>query len=61
MNRINQKSLEKYNISDLQILLEAIKEMIFFPLQNKYDLSKNELKEMKKDIQTVLNNNIRIR
>jgi len=49
--RTNPQQLEKYNISDLQILLKAIKEMIFFPLQNKYDLSKTELIEMRKDIE----------
>ena len=52
MKTENQKQLEQYSLKELEIMLKSIKEMIFFPLQNGYDLSKKELKEMKVDVET---------
>ena len=52
MKTESQKQLEQYSLKELEIMLKSIKEMIFFPLQNSYDLSKKELKEMKVDVET---------
>ena len=51
MKTHSQKQLEKYSLTELEIMLKSIKDMIFFPLQNNYNLSKKELKEMKKDVE----------
>ena len=51
MKTENQKQLEQYSLKELEIMLKSIKEMIFFPLQNGYNLSKKELKEMKVDVE----------
>lgn len=52
MKTESQKQLEQYSLKELEIMLKSIKEMIFFPLQNVYKLSKKELKEMKVDVET---------
>jgi|TARA_R110000851_G_scaffold275662_1_gene428387 hypothetical protein len=51
MKTESQKQLEQYSLKELEIMLKSIKEMIFFPLQNGYNLSKKELKEMKVDVE----------
>tara|TARA_R100001163_G_scaffold12696_1_gene11869 strand:- start:887 stop:1063 length:177 start_codon:yes stop_codon:yes gene_type:complete len=51
MKTHSQKQLEKYSLTELEMMLKSIKDMIFFPLQNNYNLSKKELKEMKKDVE----------
>ena len=43
MKTHSQKQLEKYSLTELEIMLKSIKDMIFFPLQNNYNLSKKEL------------------
>lgn len=52
MKTESQKQLEQYSLKELETMLKSIKEMIFFPLQNVYKLSKKELKEMKVDVET---------
>ena len=52
MYQKSQKQLEQYSLKELETMLKSIKEMIFFPLQNVYKLSKKELKEMKVDVET---------
>ena len=52
MKTESQKQLEQYSLKELETKLKSIKEMIFFPLQNVYKLSKKELKEMKVDVET---------
>lgn len=51
MKNERQKNLEKYNITELNTLLEKVKDMIFFPLQNMYQLSKKDLRDMQSDIE----------
>ena len=51
MKTINQKELEKYNVSDLNKMLDSISEMIIIPIHNQYNLSTKDLKQMKKDIE----------
>jgi len=51
MKNERQKQLEKYNITELNTLLEKVKDMIFFPLQNMYQLSKKDLRDMQSDIE----------
>ena len=52
MKTESQKQLEQYSLKELETMLKSIKEMIFFPLQNVYMLSKKELREMKVDVET---------
>ena len=52
MKTESQKQLEQYSLKELETMLKSIKEMIFFPLQNVYKLSKKELREMKVDVET---------
>tara|TARA_R100001440_G_scaffold23448_1_gene38203 strand:- start:4908 stop:5096 length:189 start_codon:yes stop_codon:yes gene_type:complete len=51
MKTESQKQLEKYNINQLNTMLEKVEDMLFFPLQNEYKLSKTQLKEMKSDLE----------
>ncbi len=51
MKTESQKQLEKYNINQLNTMLEKVKDMLFFPLQNEYKLSKTQLKEIKSDLE----------
>ena len=40
---------------ELQTVLKSINEMITIPMFNKFNLSKDELKQMRKEIETELN------
>ena len=51
MKTINQKELEKFNVSELNKILESINEMIIIPIQNVWKLSNKDLKEMKIDVE----------
>ena len=51
MKTINQKELEKFNVSELNKMLKSINEMIIIPIQNVWNLSSKDLKEMKIDVE----------
>ena len=51
MKTESQKQLQKYTLTELELMLQSIKDMIFFPIQNSYNLTKKELKEMKEDVE----------
>ena len=42
---------------ELQTILKSINEMITIPMFNKFNLSKDELKQMRKEIETKLTKN----
>lgn len=52
------KNLKKYTITELNLMLKRVEEMIVIPIVNRFNLNKEELIEMKKQLETELNNRI---
>ena len=52
------KNLKKYTITELNLMLKRVEEMIVIPIVNRINLNKEELIEMKKQLETELNNRI---
>ena len=51
-------NLKKYTITELNLMLKRVEEMIVIPIVNRFNLNKEELIEMKKQLETELNNRI---
>ena len=52
------KNLKKYTITELNLMLKRVEEMIVIQIVNRFNLNKEELIEMKKQLETELNNRI---
>tara|TARA_Y100001938_G_C7942638_1_gene355088 strand:- start:267 stop:524 length:258 start_codon:yes stop_codon:yes gene_type:complete len=50
------ENLKKYTITELNLMLKRVEEMIVIPIVNRFNLNKLELIEMKKQLETELNN-----
>jgi|14BtaG_2_1085337.scaffolds.fasta_scaffold249941_2 hypothetical protein len=50
------EKFEKFTNKEMRDLLHAIEQMIFFPIHNKWNLSDDELKDMKQEVQLEISN-----
>ena len=50
------KNLKKYTITELNLMLKQIEEMIVIPIVNRYNLNREQLKEMRQQLESELNN-----
>ena len=52
------ENLKGYTITELNLMLKRVEEMIVIPIVNRYDLNREQLKEMRKQLKSELNNRI---
>ena len=50
------KDLKKYTTEELNIMLKSVEEMILIPLINRFNLNREELIQMRNQLQTELKN-----
>lgn len=50
------KDLKKYTTEELNIMLKSVEEMIVIPLINRFNLNREELIQMRNQLQTELKN-----
>jgi len=50
------ENLKKYTITELNLMLKQIEEMIVIPIVNRYNLNREQLKEMRQQLESELNN-----
>ena len=52
------ENLKKYTITELNLMLKRVEEMIVIPIVNRYNLNRQQLKEMRQQLKSELNNRI---
>ena len=52
------ENLKGYTITELNLMLKRVEEMIVIPIVNRFNLNKEQLKEMRKQLKSELNNRI---
>ena len=52
------ENLKGYTITELNLMLKRVEEMIVIPIVNRFNLNTEQLKEMRKQLKSELNNRI---